>query len=167
MSNNRSSILEQWKKQMEADKMQEALEKPTSFGGFGGEDREFVENGDLTEDERRQVMDKVREIREDPNDPMNQFKQYKEMYPDLNEVALSERGCLKTEEVKPVMKRAYCPKCGHEIVSTTPVMFNPYLGVKICRYDCPKCGAKYNLEYSYPRVAYVNSQGEEVNAFGQ
>lgn len=152
---------------MEADKMEEALEKPTTFGGFGDEDREFVGNEDLTEDERRQVMEKVRQIREDPNDPMNQYRQYKQMYPDLKEADLEAKNMLKIEEVRPVMKHAYCPKCGKEIVSTLPVMFNAFSGEKIGRYDCPHCGAKWNLEFAYPRVAYINSRGEEVNAFAQ
>lgn len=75
---------------------------------------------------------------------------------------------LKTvkEELKPVVIRAYCPECGEEIVSTAPVMFNPFTLEKICKYDC-KCGWKANLEFAYPRVVFVTESGDEIQAYAK
>ena len=151
---------------MEADKLEEQMSKPERVGGWGDEEYETTDS-DLTPREREAVERKVQEMRNDPNDPMNQMRLYKQTYPDLKEDELRLGGNLKSDEVHPVIIRARCPKCGEEIISKSPVMFIPYTGEKVCKHDCPRCGAKYNLENAYPRVAYIDADGNEVKAFGQ
>lgn len=75
---------------------------------------------------------------------------------------------LKTEYVKvtPMVKRAYCPECGKEIVNTLPTMYNPFSFEKINRFEC-ECGWKANLEYSYPRVVFVMDNGTQIEAFAK
>lgn len=71
-----------------------------------------------------------------------------------------------SDEVRPVIKRAYCPKCGNEIISMSPVIFNPFTMERICRYDC-KCGWKANLDYAYPRVVFVDNDNNEFDAYAK
>lgn len=75
---------------------------------------------------------------------------------------------LKTECVKvtPMVKKAYCPECGKEIINTLPPMYNPFSFEKLNRFECD-CGWKANLEYSYPRVVFVTDSGEEIEAFAK
>lgn len=75
---------------------------------------------------------------------------------------------LRTECVKttPVVKRAYCPKCGKEIVSRGPVMYNPYTYEASSPYIC-ECGWKANLEYSYPRVSFMLEDGTLIEAYAK
>lgn len=75
---------------------------------------------------------------------------------------------IKTEyaKVTPMVKKAYCPECGKEIINTYPPMYNPFSFEKINRFECD-CGWKANLEYSYPRVVFVTDSGEEIEAFAK
>ena len=75
---------------------------------------------------------------------------------------------IKTEFVKvtPMVKKAYCPECGKEIINTLPPMYNPFSFEKLNRFECD-CGWKANLEYSYPRVVFVTDSGEEIEAFAK
>ena len=75
---------------------------------------------------------------------------------------------LKTEYVKvtPMVKRAYCPKCGKEIINTLPPLYSPFSFEKINRFDCD-CGWKANLEYSYPRVVFITDNGEQIDAYAK
>lgn len=83
-------------------------------------------------------------------------------YPRTNESSLS----LRIGKVVPMVKQAYCPKCGKEIVNTAPIVFNPFTMESICKYDC-ECGWKANLEYAYPRVVFVTEDGMEINAYAK
>lgn len=75
---------------------------------------------------------------------------------------------LKTEYVKvtPMVKRAYCPECGKEIISRGPVMYNPFSFEKTCSHVCD-CGWKGDLEYSYPRVVFVMENGTQIEAYAK
>lgn len=75
---------------------------------------------------------------------------------------------LKTEYVKvtPMVKRAYCPKCGAEIINNIPSMYNPFSFEKINRFECD-CGWQANLPYSYPRVVFVTENGVQIDAFAK
>ena len=75
---------------------------------------------------------------------------------------------LKTEYVKvtPMVKRAYCPECGKEIISRGPVMYNPFSFEKTCPHVCD-CGWKGDLEYSYPRVVFVMENGTQIEAYAK
>lgn len=74
---------------------------------------------------------------------------------------------LKIENITdftPIVKRAYCPQCGKEIINDFPVVFNPYTFEKFCKYDCT-CGWSANLDYSYPRLVAKLNNGEEIEVF--
>lgn len=75
---------------------------------------------------------------------------------------------LKTEYVKvtPMVKRAYCPECGKEIINRGPVMYNPFNFEKTCPHVC-ECGWKGDLEYSYPRVVFVTENGTQIEAYAK
>lgn len=78
---------------------------------------------------------------------------------------LISKGLLKKcpiDDIKVV--RAYCPKCGKELISKSPSMFNPFTMEKVCIHEC--CGIKYNLDKAYPHIAYYDENGEEINAYG-
>mgnify|MGYP003547409827 FL=1 len=90
-----------------------------------------------------------------------------------NEVNITEKykkfheNELKIENITdftPVVKRAYCPQCGKEIINDFPVVFNPYTFEKFCKYDCT-CGWYANLDYSYPRLVAKLNNGEEIEVF--
>lgn len=152
------SILDNYKKQLAEDRLNESdkFEMP-SF------DDEMANK--LTGNvDKEAVAKRIKELQNDPNDMEVQYKKFQEQYPKVHEENLIANDRVKTEEVKTVVKRAYCPVCGKEIISKYPIMFNPYTGEKIGRYDC-ECGFKANLDYAYPRVAYINKEGEEINAF--
>lgn len=71
----------------------------------------------------------------------------------------------KSTDYEPVVVKAYCPKCGKEIVSKLPMLINPFNLVKICRYEC-ECGWQAELEHQYPRLAVRDKNtGEDVNVF--
>lgn len=133
-------ILSEYKKQLEKDKLVEELE-----------------DSKLSDDVRK----RIEEIRNDPNSIENQYKRFHEVYTKYTESELESLKLIKEEEVKPIIKRAYCPECGKEIEFKFPIMINPYTNERIGRYDCP-CGNKLNLEYSYPRIVFINKDGEEI-----
>lgn len=63
-----------------------------------------------------------------------------------------------------VIKRAYCPKCGKEIVNKFPEMFNPFTMEKFNKYDC-ECGWSANMDHTYPRAVLVNHNTDEEIEF--
>ena len=46
-----------------------------------------------------------------------------------------------------------------------PGMFNPFTFEKVCKHTCKKCGKNYNLEFAYPRLVFLDNNGEEIPAF--
>lgn len=59
---------------------------------------------------------------------------------------------IKEKEVKCVMKRLYCDKCGTEmrhtglVLTTYPEQYP---------YECPQCGHNVTVFDRYPRIDYV------------
>lgn len=87
----------------------------------------------------------------------NEYKKYHE----------EDLTIIKSNDYEPVVIKAYCPECGKEIISTSPVIFNPYTLDKICRYDC-ECGWKGNLDYAYPRFVMRNKNtGDEIEVYAK
>ena len=77
---------------------------------------------------------KVKELREDPNDMENQFKKFMIEYPRVTENELdSNNATVIDNDVKIIVKRAYCPNCHREIISKVPLLFNPYTMEKIAK----------------------------------
>lgn len=152
------SILDNYKKQLEEDRLNEDMDfDMPSFNDDVADS--FSKNVDP-----EAVAKRVKELRSDPNDMENMFK-FNQEYPRVTEAELEEKDSTKIDDdVKIKIKRAYCPNCGKEIVSKAPLLFNPFTFEKIAKYEC-ECGAKFNFEHSYPRVMYVNSNGEEIKIF--
>ncbi len=151
-------ILENYKKQLAEDRLNETDD--FNMPKFDDD----ITNKLASDVDNEAVAKRIKELRNDPNDMEVQYNKFKEQYPKIHEESFNSDGNLKTEEVKTVIKHIYCPVCGKEIVSKYPIMFNPYTGERIGRYDC-ECGFKANLDYAYPRVVYVNANGDEINAF--
>jgi len=153
------SILDNYKRQLEEDRMNESndFEMP-SFG-------DDTADGFSKDVDKEAVAKRVKELRDDPNDMENVFNKFNQEFPRVTETELDTNGCtVMDDDVKMVIKRAYCPNCHKEIISKAPLMFNPFTLEKIAKYEC-ECGAKYNFEHSYPRIVYMNSKGEEIKAF--
>lgn len=145
-------ILDSYRRQVEEDKLNE------NFDMTGIDDEAIAKYSESDMDElRRQIS----QIRNDPNDIANKFRLE---YPQVSESQLGDN--IVTEQGKVLIKHAYCPNCGKELVSAAPVMFNPWTQEKIAKHEC-SCGFKANLEYAYPRVVYVDGNGNEIMAFAQ
>jgi len=141
------SILDRFKEQYEQDKLNENYDLPDDSLPMG-------------EDDINAYKDALKAIRNDEND-MGQI--YNKFHQEFRKVHEQE---LKTSVFNPIVaiKRAYCPDCGAEIISEMPVMINPYTLERIGRYDC-KCGARLNLDYSYPRVIYMDENMKEIKVW--
>lgn len=65
---------------------------------------------------------------------------------------------IKEKEVKCVMKRLYCDKCGTEmriqgfVFANCPAQYP---------YECPQCGYQEIVSDSYPRIDYVEVEEEQ------
>ena len=117
---------------------------------------------EMTEEEMKEYEKRLNEMRDEmKNDENYTF----EMVKPLEKV---NENSLKTEYVKvtPMVKKAYCPECGKEIVSNAPTMFNPFTLEKNNPYKC-ECGWKADLEYSYPRVVFVTDNGTQIEAYAK
>lgn len=143
-----SNILEQYQKQLlEEKKLEEAEPKD-------GEDKTEYQ---------KEVDKKVKEMKlSDPNDMDNILRKFSEEYPKVHEEDIPNTD----EDVRLVVRHAYCPKCGKEVMSKQPLMLNPYTGMRICKYEC-SCGWKANLDHAYPSVRYVNKDGKEIKCFAE
>lgn len=129
-----------------------------------------VDGIEMTEDEMKEYEKRLNKMREEIKNNedcgIDCEKAYENSFQDPYE-KINESD-LKTEYVKvtPMVKRAYCPKCGKEIINTLPPMYNPFSFEKINRFDCD-CGWKANLEYSYPRVVFVTENGTQIEAYAK
>ena len=119
------------------------------------DDHREINTGDYDVDER------VREIMDDPNDMKNAYRRYREEYKTVRESEIT----TTDEPVSVVLRRAKCPQCGTDIKSQNAAFIDPFTKEQLSRYDCPNCGAKFNLEHSYPRFVFLNAQKQEVNGY--
>ena len=139
------SILARYKQQYEQDKLNENYDLPDDA---------------MPMDDMDAYKKAVDAFRNDDNDMEVQYNKFHQTYEKVSEKD------LKTTITNPIVaiKRAYCPHCGEEIISNMPVMINPYTLERIGRYDC-KCGARLNLDYSYPRVVYMDENMKEIKVW--
>lgn len=147
-------------------------------------DERGIDGGE--EDDKYPEADDPEELLKQTNDIMNCSEDKEEVLNKLNDLALGikaddetekfhknvlkmvvKENDLKTEriEVKPVLVRAYCPKCGKEIVSSMPPMYNPFNFEKVNMHKCGTCGWTGNLEHSYPRIVFIDAQNNEYDAY--
>ena len=141
-------ILDKYKKQLEEDKKHE--------------DASFPEGSQLKEEDREEYIKALKELRNNPNDMENA---YKAKMAEMKKIP--EKDMVIRDEVveKVIVKHVYCEECGEELVSQVPPMFNPFTFERICKHTCTKCGKVYNLDFAYPRLAFINNKGEELPAF--
>lgn len=145
-------ILDKYKKQLEEDKKHE--------------DASFPEGSQLKEEDREEYVKALKELRNSPNDMENAYKAKMAEMKKMSENDMENNSLISDEVVeKVIVKHAYCEECGEELVSQAPPMFNPFTFERICKHTCTKCGKVYNLDFAYPRLAFINNKGEELPAF--
>lgn len=148
------SILEDYMKQLKEDKQ--------------NEDYSLPEGNEWNETERTEFKKKLDELRNSKNDMENIYKAKKAEMRQLTEKEMTDKELIKDDEVKQIIiKHAYCEDCGEELISQAPPMFNPFTFERVCKHTCSKCGKVYNLEHAYPRVAFIDNNGNELVAFGR
>jgi hypothetical protein len=127
-----------------------------------------VDGIEMTDEEMKMYEKKLNEMREEikNNDCMDDGKN--DCDAEIKPLTKYKEEDLKTEYVKvtPMVKRAYCPECGKEIVNRGPVMYNPFTFEKTCPHKC-ECGWKGDLEYAYPRVVFVTENGTQIEAYAK
>lgn len=145
-------ILDKYKAQLEEDKKKENVS--------------FPEGSQLKEEQREEYVKALKELRNNSNDMENTYRAKMAEMKQMSENDMENNNLINNETVEQVIvKHAYCEECGEELISDTPPMFNPFTFERICRHTCKKCGKLYNLEFAYPRLAFMNNKGEELPAF--
>lgn len=152
MEQNKGSILEQYMNQLKIDRE--------------NENDEFPEDSMLSENEREEYKNLLKELRDKTSEVEEQYLEKKREMQTVTEKQMCDNGSITDEEVSVRVRHAYCDACGEELISNCPPMFNPYTMEKICKHTCSKCGKVFNLEYAYPRTVFINVDGKEINAFG-
>ena len=145
-------ILDKYKAQLEEDKKNENVS--------------FPEGSQLKEEQREEYVKVLKELRNNSNDMENTYRAKIDEMKQMSENDMENNNLINNETVEQVIvKHAYCEECGEELISDAPPMFNPFTFERICRHKCKKCGKLYNLEFAYPRLAFMNNKGEELPAF--
>ena len=145
-------ILDKYKAQLEEDKKNENVS--------------FPEGSQLKEEQREEYVKALKELRNNSNDMENTYRAKMAEMKQMSENDMENNNLINNETVEQVIvKHAYCEECGEELISDTPPMFNPFTFERICRHTCKKCGKLYNLEFAYPRLAFMNNKGKELPAF--
>ena len=145
-------ILDDYKAQLEEDRK--------------NENNDFPEDCKLNESQREEYENCLHELRHDVNDIEEVYQRKKAEMCHFNEIEMQEKGIIKEEEIKKVIvKHAFCDECGEELISNAPPMFNPFTFEKVCKHTCTKCGKIFNLEFAYPRLSFINNNGDEIPAF--
>lgn len=161
MSDN--SILGRYRKELEFDKKNENYDLPKSFADkIGSKNNEMCK--EIDKKNIGEYKKKLDELRNSSLDMENQYKAAMVKIKNFKEEDLLISNCIKHTTIDKIMvKHAYCPECGKELVNKYPPMFNPFTHEKQCIHEC-ECGLKYNLEYSYPRIAFYDANNNEIFA---
>ena len=168
------SILDLYKEQYENDKLHEDFELPSDLSEIARSGINLDEYRAALSTMRKDMDDNVQDMinksatKEDMGIEINtciddELKRYHNTYDNVTEKELDAANLTRTEPLNAVIKRAFCPECGREIKSKFPVMTNAFTMERISRYDCD-CGAKFNLQYAYPRLVFY-SDGEEIKVY--
>lgn len=150
-------ILDEYKKAVEADVKNQNNDAPVEF---------YCD--EMTEEEHKMYEKRLNEMREEISKNDNFGVDCEKAFSVEDPYEKVDEKCLKIDSVKAtaMIKKAYCPKCGKEIVNTIPPLYNPFNYEKVNRFECD-CGWKANIEYSYPRVVFVTDDGTEIEAFSK
>ena len=145
-------ILDKYKAQLEEDKKNENVS--------------FPEGSQLKEEQREEYVKTLKELRNNSNDMENTYRAKIAEMKQMSENDMENNNLINNETVEQVIvKHAYCEECGEELISNAPPLFNPFTFERVCKHTCAKCGKIYNLEFAYPRLAFINNKGEELPAF--
>ena len=145
-------ILDKYKAQLEEDKKNENVS--------------FPEGSQLKEEQREEYVKTLKELRNNSNDMENIYRTKMAEMKQMSESDMESNKLINNEMVeKVIVKHAYCEECGEELISNAPPLFNPFTFERICKHTCAKCGKIYNLEFAYPRLAFIDNKGEELPAF--
>ena len=145
-------ILDKYKAQLEEDKKNENVS--------------FPEGSQLKEEQREEYVKTLKELRNNSNDMENTYRTKMAEMKQMSESDMESNKLINNEMVeKVIVKHAYCEECGEELISNAPPMFNPFTFERVCKHTCTKCGKIYNLEFAYPRLAFLDNKGEELPAF--
>ena len=168
-------ILDQYKKMMEEESGHENMDFPTN-SELTENDREAYEatlkkmrKADFSQEEVEEAINNSRKnmiaLDEEHTGMANEFTIKIPQPEKITDEELIEKDLLKSTSISDIrVIRAYCPKCGKELVAKAPAMFNPFTYEKMCLHEC--CGTKFNLDKAYPHIAYYDENGEEIIAFG-
>lgn len=166
-------ILDQYKKALEEEKEQN-MDFPTD-SNLTEKDKEAYEaalkkmrNGNFSKEEVQEAINNSRKnmsaLGEEHKSGSNENIMRMELTK-ITDSEMLEKGLLTNESVSDIkVIRAYCPKCGKELVSKAPAMYNPFTMEKVCIHEC--CSTKFNLDKTYPHIAYYDSEGNEIHSFG-
>lgn len=145
-------ILDKYKEQLEKDRKNENVS--------------FPEGSQLKEEQREEYVKALKELRNNSNDMENTYRAKMSEMKKMSENDMESNKLISNETVeKVIVKHAYCEECGEELISNAPPMFNPFTFERVCKHTCAKCGKIYNLEFAYPRLAFIDNKGEEIPAF--
>lgn len=127
-----------------------------------------VDGIEMTDEEMKMYEKKLNEMREKIKNDDCMIDCEKDCNTEIKALSKYKEEDLKIEYVKvtPMVKRAYCPECGKEIINRGPVMYNPFTFEKTCPHTC-ECGWKGDLEYAYPRVVFVAENGTQIEAYAK
>lgn len=168
-------ILDQYKKMLEEEKENQNMDFPNDTS-LAEEDREAYEtalkkmrNAEFSQEEVREAINNSRKNMDafgevhtgGQNEKVMTIAQPEKMSDD----ELAEKGLLVSSSISDIrVIRAYCPKCGKELVAKAPPMYNPFTMEKMCLHEC--CETKYNLDKPYPHIAYFDEEGKEIVSYG-
>ena len=126
----------------------------------------FPEGSQLKEEQKEEYVKTLKELRNKSNDMESTYRAKMAEMKKMSENDMESNKLISDETVeKVIVKHAYCEECGEELISNAPPMFNPFTFERVCKHTCTKCGKIYNLEFAYPRLAFIDNKGEELPAF--
>lgn len=115
---------------------------------------------EMTPEEKKECFNKIKVTLE--NNEAERNRMQIQQFVKMSEKELVESGLIKDAEVHKInVRRAYCKKCGKEIVCQVPSMFNPFTLEKQANYKC-ECGEMLNLDHAYPRIVFLDENNEEI-----
>lgn len=167
-------ILDQYKKMLEEEREQENMDFPTN-SELSENDREAYEaalnkirKADFSKEEVEEAINNSRKNMDDfgeyhdggKNERIMQIQQPTKISDD----ELRSNDLLKIDSISDIkVIRAYCPKCGKELIAKAPPMYNPFTMEKMCLHEC--CETKYNLDNTYPHIIFLDNDGNEIKSF--
>ncbi len=173
-----NSILEQYQKQVQDDRVGETYDHENAENNLQMTDEEYEYYKQTIDDLREQMYENVpKEMKsriENKSYPKSLLKDEAQTEHQPNENINNHEPKFNEEELNSIdehyisftgnsyIKRAYCPYCEEEIITKNPTMYNPFNFEPICIYKCPKCEHEYRIDGSYPRFYILDPNNKSV-----